>query len=191
MKKYKITKKQIKQLHRQGNDYTKFDLEYLFPKAFKEEKKELVVGQWYKWIEGDDIYLWHITEIENNSIYCFGFSNGNWIEDGIGYSSKHYKEACRELKEATNQEVEEALIKEAVRRGYHIDKPTHFNYLNGAGYLQNPSKNEFIFKNGILYLWDIKIFENGKWAEIIPTLSPQQAEEKLKELGVNVKIVNQ
>lgn len=42
---YEITKEQILQLHRQGNHYTKCDLDYLFPDAFK---KELTIGRWYK-----------------------------------------------------------------------------------------------------------------------------------------------
>lgn len=117
----------------------------------KEGNKEIEVGKWYK---------------QNG---CFAFNKGLGIETyGINpvYSSEsffHSKNWFRSNNvnlwiEATPQEVEEALIKEAKRRGFDYD--------------------DFVFEDLTNILWanydsDIEgkeekaIFNNGKWADLI------------------------
>lgn len=175
-----ITREQILELHKNSCANLKYDIEQLFPSAFKEEKKELAVEKWYK-----DKYgrLFCPTEIINSK-KCKGYGFGCVKKQFLSIDSKFDWEINGSEVEATPKEVEGALIKEAVKIGYHTDKPIHINYKNGSGFMKNPSKNDFWFRDGILYLWDIKIFEEGVWSEIIPTITKQEAEEKL-----NCKII--
>lgn len=125
-------------------------------KALLEPKKELEVGKWYtiaynnnpkevvsinfvEQIEGDKVWYSYGIDLKNNE-----WKNKDW------YNSRHTSV------EATQQEVEEALIKEAKRRGYNYD-----NYI-------------FDESNNILWGNDIDddgrvekvLLSNGLWAKI-------------------------
>lgn len=131
-------------------------------KSFDYKLEQFKEGDYWFHSTGALCLIFEVTKSHGGTVKCKHIDNTeHFAFHGI----------CVMDRKATSQEVEEALIKEAIRRGYHSNNPTHFNYKNGTGYLQNPSKNKFLFKDGTLYLWDIKIFDGGQWAEIIQTIT--------------------
>lgn len=188
---FTITKEQIKSLHFNGSLTNQEDLECMFPKAFEEEKKELVVGKWYKSknIKTAPYGLFFLTNNKLiagrlNSDCGYGFDYlGNWKESNYDLSGTK----PGSLVESTNQEVEEALKNEAVRRGfkegvYFIDQTGQEQVCNGQMSLNEKYKGYsvdglcFGKSNGL-------IFRNGVWATIIPTITKAEAE---KELGKKI-----
>lgn len=167
-----ITKEQILELHKNSCANLKYDIEQLFPSAFKEEKKELVVGKWY-W-RCDELAVW------NGGKHTYGFNrDGSWLED-MCFS------VITNPIEATPKEVEEALIKEAVKRGFKegvcVKNHQGTNVLKSLKIVYTNEYNDGIYtENQDPGVW---IFINGVWSDIIPTLTKQQAEEKL-----NCKII--
>lgn len=115
--------------------------------ALLEDKpKELFVGKWYKC---DDWLLMYDKDLYN----CSG-----WFKNRYEYKYWSFDKKASEVTEATPQEVEEALIKEAKGRGFDYD--------------------DFVFEDLTNILWanydsDIDgkeekaIFNNGKWSEIV------------------------
>lgn len=177
-----ITKEQLKTIEADGINYVK----EWFPKAFEEEKKELVVGKWYKSLEYPKqiVFASDIKDVQNIKGYGFD-TRGDWESCDNRFSWR--LPINGNYTEATNQEVEEALIKEAGRRGFK--EKDLFIKLNDKQYQLEKEIGTFQFLANILFYQGAPIFNNGQWASIIPTMSKSEAEEKLKELGVNVKIV--
>jgi hypothetical protein len=154
-------------------------IEKEFPKLFK--KDDLEVGKWYN---GYEDYLLFITKIKQEigykKIYYYGFTSGYVDEDYIANTDIE-----KYLKPATNKEVEQALIKEAKKRGFK--EGVKFNsawrsgaicYFNGMHYeAKNNSLSSGCSHNDC-------IFQSGKWAEIVKeTITKEQAE---KELGKTI-----
>lgn len=147
----------------------------------KEDKTELVVGKWYKNNDyGYENSLAFSVELSPNSEIHFkgyGFDKyGDWYE-----LTTDYDFGSHNWKEATSQEVSDALEKEAVKRGF-IDG-AHYQWINCP--LRKVYGKEFIYNKGVLRINGFTIMDSdGKWAEIIKTISLKEAEEKL-----NCKIV--
>lgn len=172
---YVITESQINEikntLHVEKIDYL---LDKWFPNASKGGRVELEVGKFYKHKE----YPKFLTFI-NSDFTRYGFDvDGNWFDNAamliasVGYS------------EATPEEITEALTKEAVNR-YKVGD--YFKNLIGGNELEIEGLD---FKYG----WEGRntvheensegiLFEDGVWAEIIPTISKEDAE---KELGKKI-----
>lgn len=172
---YVITKEQIIELS--NINTSRSILKEWFPEAFKEDEVELPKDftGWCKTNRvGDELWL---TYFESGELK-YGFdSEGDWFMPPR--TSKIYH-GVSEKREATEQEVFEALTKEAVKRGF----------ADGVAYLSPRNKHERIFKRGIKVEDGIVtdensfiIFKEGKWAEIIPTISKEDAE---KELGKKI-----
>lgn len=126
------------------------------------EETEFKVGEWY-----------------NNSgrLFCYGKNKSYGIyEDGVWSDDiKLYGDTWRK---ATPKEVEEALIKEAIKRGFKDDTVIkisvganeHIDNLSGrtggiGEYYHDLCALDSKYANG----W---IFYNGKWAEIIQDTRP-------------------
>lgn len=186
--KFEITKSQLEQLHRQGNDYTKFDLEYLFPLAFKEEKKELQ----------KDFTGWVLDEESSKLI---AYSEKGLLKYGFDFHEKWIEDTNVRIKnerKATPEEVTEALKKEAVRRYKVGDLIKNFegycngetnNMLFGGEYFCIDSDGSFCVKSTNNF-WIRIMSKEGIWATVIQTKTIQEAEELLKELGHEIKIVS-
>ena len=161
-----------------------------FPEVFK---KELEVGKWYS-VERTRFYdpkKALILYDEKDSLCGFDHSGkytnyyGNPKNDGYI------------ITEATPQEVETALINEAKKRGflqnlktvvclYGFDKEEYQEYYSdktGTFYYEKSTDKLWIQDGSYLA---ICVFENGKWATIIETITIQEAEKLL-----NKKIVGQ
>ena len=163
----------IKKAHSAACSEWKANIEKEFPKLFKEEA--LVVGKWYKRqiING----LWFVTRFENGCSYGYGFdSDGNWanVSRGYNYSLK--------LTIATDEEVKQALIKEAKKRGFKEGV-----MVVSKGYDDTVFDGEFRFeewhKNTLDGFNAGDIFKDGVWATIKETITKEQAE---KELGKTI-----
>lgn len=161
-------------------------------KALLEPKKELEVGKWY-FIENKNCQtrktdaLVFIKEFKGNDNTNYGFdSKGDWTNQ---FWADDLKNMGR-IVEATPQEVEEALIKEAKRRYKVGDKLSEvYDDFSEGNRIFNLNLRHQV---GLCDLWidDVNgylscIFKNGKWAEVIePELT---LEERVKELEEKVR----
>jgi len=184
--KYEISKEQILEVAEWGNSIDKLKIRGWFPDAFK---TELIVGKWYK------------SKIECNKFKCvfnsldskgdqlfdgYGFDCfGNFFNDGQDIVSK---EKSKKLVPMSESEVFEALKNEAVRRGYEngnykclsIPKKTH-NVEDNFHFSIIENK---LFHGASPTSANNVVFENGKWAEILNTMTVKQVEEKY-----NIKVI--
>ena len=163
----------IKKAHSAACSEWKENIEKEFPKLFKEDA--LVVGKWYK--RKEDSRLWFVTHIKNGCSYGYGFDySGYWADEykGFNYSL--------ELNKATDKEVEEALIEEAKNRGFK--EGVEFKSMNNKfSVLDESFRYQEINKNTLDAFGCYNIFQEGKWAEIVETITKEQAE---KELGKTI-----
>ena len=184
----KITKEQVKELSEiYGNDNcTRLrsdlttQLKEWFPKAFE---TKLEVGKWYKANIENNKFLYLFTDLEiKNDRYVNGY--GFNYKGKFGMSSENDLGICKvyeasNLIPATDKEVEAALVVEATRRGFK-EGVTYRNIINSAqcdakGHFVYDSKNnQLCFSNSISV-----VFQSGDWAEILTTMSKEEAEEKL------------
>ena len=167
MKKYEITKEQVLELADLGYENK---LKKWFPDVFE---KELVDRKWYKDIEMFNIF----TFLETKESGRYGF-------DSHGFYKTHDKNTGMNVerwKEATEQEVFEALKNEAVKR---YNNGEYVKRFNSSSLLRVDSEFKSELKYNKLWYGGGIVFRNGKWAEIIPTLTKKEAEEKL-----NCKII--
>lgn len=158
---YKINKETI----------LKYNMKDEFPEVFEVELK---VGEWYK---NDIGSLINYQSIDYGYIVGYGFSRfKEWTNNYI---------MCGEYTEATQQEVEESLICEAIKRykvGDYIKDMDGF-YLGDCNMIFDnksfviDSDGSFCVKSTNSY-W-MPLMKSGKWAEIIPTITKQEAEDKL------------
>lgn len=170
MKEFKITEEQI----RENKDLT---LKEYFKEVFE---TKLEVGKWYKYSSGAMFFV--ENEIKSEGKIGFGF-----IGDGeMTYTDKfyYYKFNDYKLSLATEEEVFNALKKEAEKR-YKVGQTVRC--LNDE---KSETINEIDYDFWFDYnrLWihgDCKIFDNGKWAEII-----SQHEEVIELNGVKYKRID-
>ena len=170
----------IKKAHSAACSEWKENIEKEFPKLFKEDA--LVVGKWYK-SEG---CLFNYQKQSN--VYGF-FTDGSWMNgDWIWYGAN--------AKPATDKEVEEALIKEAKKRGFkegvnfNVTKDLWDTSIGGReGFNTVIDKNTYDYSESSnsfkINCIDgcMSIFTKGKWATIVETITKEQAE---KELGKTI-----
>lgn len=167
----------IIELHGAVNNERSKELEIQFPELFK--LKPLEVGKWYN---VGHRYTICIDNVNGFRASIHGFKDGYWFE----YKDFQIINGYYKLIPATDKEVETALIKEAIQIGFRKGgmanlKTVNENYINSATF----ENNDFIYDSSenTLELDGFIIFENGKWATIIETITKEQAE---KELGKTI-----
>ena len=164
MKTFEITREQILEVTNWGNSKDREKIKQWFPDAFKPELK---VGKWYK--VPNSKYIICITDVKKNKAFGFDFEGEYCDENTFGFYN------CQE---ATPQEVETALINEAKKRGlkaygaYIKSTQGVFGTINGGSYIYSSNK---------LYYSGFVIFDNGQWAEIIETITKEEAEKLLNK----------
>jgi hypothetical protein len=118
----------------------------------------LKVGEWYKY--GDCFLFCFNGEFGNNTNYGFNKIGVFRQYLGIHKENKYTK--------ATETEVFEALKKEAIKRGFKegvtVSSVKNYEY--------KVDTNTFKWDGEYLWLNNIQIFEDGKWAEIIEDKKP-------------------
>ncbi|HSH25010.1 MAG TPA: hypothetical protein VLA13_05680 [Massilibacterium sp.] len=142
-----------------------FNLEsqYAEALAFAREQiePEFEVGKWYYSYDHKGAYLFNWNKSKS-----FGFFHGIWQD---GWSINNPSQMPNVI-EATKEEIQEALIKEAERR---YDVPCIIKYLDGNEGGLKGYNFEYDFEKDSLYasgdfssLYD-EIYCKGKWAELI------------------------
>ena len=166
MKKYELTQEQINQLAEKK--HAKELLQKFIPEAFE---TKLEVGKWYI----SEYYL--VYYLGNYKCNCIELSNGKWYENVHHSLSGHLKS----YRLATEEEVKEALINEAIKRGFKNVGELSLKLVSGEMFKKgsfvtaNNSFRYFSVEN-MLYLDGVEIFYNGKWAEIVIEDIPTQEE---------------
>jgi len=140
--------------------------------AFKEVfEKNFQIGSWNA--EETDLgagkRLFFIEKEKQGTCKGYGFNGfGEWIGHSW-YCSEGFEPA-------THQEVETALIEEAKRRGFKEGvyvNPANKTWSRKLKLHLCKNEREFIFRDNGLLCCGVEILHNGKWAEIIPTLTKQ------------------
>ena len=167
MKKYELTQEQIARLAE--NKHAKELLQKFIPEAFE---NELEVGKWYRL--RNKAFNWLMCYTENGN-GCYGFNSQNL------YSNEYTMYDYHDWKLATEEEVREALINEAIKRGFKNVGELSLKLVSGEMFKKgsfNTVNNEFryISVENRLNLDGVVIFYNGKWAEIVIEDIPTQEE---------------
>ena len=173
MKKYELTQEQINQLAEKK--HAKELLKEFIPEAFE---NKLEVGKWYKSKYNKTKILFFTKKETCSSDTGYGF---NYL--GI-YKEKNFNLLGSETYEfelATEEEVKEALINEAIKRGFKNVGELSLKIVSGEMFKKGSfvtTNNNFIYISveNRLYLDGVDIFYNGKWAEIIKEEKPTQEE---------------
>lgn len=146
----------------------KYNMKDEFPEMF-----ELQVGKWYKRIDFGSTLVF-CEELTEYGFKGYGFDqDADWICD-------YTAESCNSrTEEATEQEVFEALKNEATNRGY---RNGNYRCLDSPSLIVNNCKDIYHMYNEYIWFGTMEqcncIFKDGKWAEIIPTITKKEAEEK-------------
>jgi len=180
MENFEITKEQILEIEDCGNYIVTERLKSMFPEAFKTK-----FTGWAK-----DICEFNKDWIAyyENDILKYGINaSGEWFE---AKSISNYNE-CESNRLATEQEVKTALINEAKKRGFGS---IGVKFIDVFGDLQTSEINGFDFwnLNNSNVLLENKfnisvsscggvIFNKGKWATIIETITKEEAEKLLNK----------
>jgi hypothetical protein len=174
IKDYKQTKKHLKQLKQQLKDLP-----------------SLEVGKWY--VSGS-VPNWQMfvesVDCGGDVIYGYGIDYlGRWFSSVEGASNSANIETAE--RPATDKEVEEALIKEAKKRGFKegveyssLYGSSDIGKVNNSGFIYKPSINCLCIKSGEQV---DAIFRKGKWATIIEepktvNLNGEYTEVQLKDV---------
>jgi len=145
----------------------KYNMKDEFPEAFE---VELTVGKWYKFTEGTIAFFQGV----NNTSYGIHHLGKDWFSSHLWFADYNLKSIDRE---ATTEEVKEALIAEAKKRGFKEGVYCVDNTSNKLNYLGD---GDFYFSEN-LYFKGANIFKDGKWATIIPTITKAEAEKLLNK----------
>jgi hypothetical protein len=138
----------------------------------KELKSELEVGKWYFAIHGTITWIVNPIRVTKGRIEEFYGTNdySGWKDDAGGTWGNISE--CKEFRLATNEEVFEALKKEAINRGFK-EGAKYSNWLHSNGFIKESCYKYDIKENSLSQVnnggshnvhW---IFKDGKWAEII------------------------
>ena len=166
MKKYELTQEQINQLAEKK--HAKELLKEFIPEAFE---NELEVGKWYI----SEYYL--VYYLGNYKCNCIELSDSKWFENVYHSLSGHLKN----YRLATEEEVREAIINEAIKRGFKNVGELSLKIVSGEMFKKGSfetanNKFRYISVENRLNLDGVEIFYNGKWAEIVIEDIPTQEE---------------
>ena len=184
MKTYKLTQEQINQLAEVPN--TQYLLQEFIPEAFE---TKLEVGKWYIHKEHKDLI--NIAEInKKDEIKFYGFDYDKSENTSIFVDERNsplfygYGKNFSNWQLATEEDVREALINEAKKRGFN--NIGNLKIKNTVGSISNgfvTLTNDFYYdyKGNTLRLDGAVIFNNGVWAEIIE--EPKETEPTKEEIN--------
>jgi hypothetical protein len=192
MKTIEVRKDFLMELHKSVPEILKKEIENELPDLFKPKNK---VGGWVQDISLESgKSLWFIEKIDgskslNNPVLSYGFDmDGDWDDSSYRMSELLNSQLYRP---ATEEEVQEALINEAKKRGFK----------NGVKYndvsIYKGIKTLKMFDNIKCYIENDNqltdgcggsIFCNGKWAEIIDDKAKlKEAISRLEKELTNLK----
>ena len=158
----------IKQAHEAACSQWKKNIEYEFPKLFKQDA--LLAGKWYKFGHRNSLMVW------NNQKNTYGFFDGKYDTD--------WSFSTKKATLATDKEVGDALIKEAKKRGFK-EGVQFIDVVDGELEVVDGNVYQYFPNIDSLTLNSDRIYKNGKWAEIIETITKEQAEKELGKTIIN------
>jgi len=173
---YKLTSKEV--VHAYENPQW---LKDTFKECFE---TELEVNRWYKHKCGGYLF---VTETNEEFLFAYGFkSDMSWFD-----KDDYLITTTELLQPATEKEVEEALVKEAIKIGFKSGVVCNNSNIHKTKVNDSVLEYHYIkFKDNELRIHEndckwYKIFSNGTWAEItpVPTYTIHEAESKF-----NIKI---
>lgn len=187
---YNITTEQIKDIAQGGG---KSKIKQMFPQVFETKLEE---GKWYKHSKLPIIFC--LTSYEG-SAYGYGLDEEGWFDhskEDTGRCAANWAH-IEHLIPATAKEVEDALIREAKKRGF-VEGAKYKNWYASSGtikescYKYDPDNNTLGQVNNNFKGNHHFIFDGGKWAEILPepkVITKTEAENRLQDLtGEKFKI---
>lgn len=135
---------------------------------FKEE--EFKVGDWVIGIS--------MFPLKPRKITSFDGKVAKYNDPDIG---KGENNGChvKNLRKASPKEVEEHLIEEAKKRGFGNGYSAKCLVSNGCHYTVKDNDWDYRVRTDILFNGTCMVYREGKWAEIIKTMTKEEAEEKL------------
>jgi hypothetical protein len=189
-KKVKVSKQFLLDGHKDACKLWKERIEKEVPELF--EKPELKVGEWYSYKSQKCVKFLFNHQKKYGS---YGFSDNEWNGVKMWNTNLNTWPFPNNVRKATNQEVEAALIKEAKKRGYMEAFSIKDLSYGGSGIIEVGCEKTFKpYPSNDLWLnnanENVCIFRDGKWASIIPDkeknaslkASVKALEEQLKEL---------
>lgn len=189
MKKHKITEKQIKEIYEATSINNQEQLKEWFPKVFEKQYK---LNNWFIYLNEEDGQE-TLVFIRNDKT-CYGFDSPNIWSETTNWTSPDLDWIERK---ATKEEVGQALINEAVKRGFKEGAKTKglnndneiSQIINGYSYkfevdeLRLNCKGNFFIKR--------LVYERGIWAEVIEEPKVKITIEEIEEkLGYEIEIIN-
>lgn len=178
-KTFTITESQIKTIHEKTSVSNQEEIEEWFPEVFESQVKELKIGTWYNYNNAIVNYQGTVNSLLQG--YGIRLGEESWIRLGnMGRSPEEWKEASK-------KEVLKALKNEAVKRGFVKGGFVKDNGLHDSckqnELLEEPifdlDEEEFWIKNVGELNYNCLIFEYGIWAEVIETITLEEAEKQL------------
>ncbi|MCP4054683.1 MAG: hypothetical protein GY739_16855, partial [Mesoflavibacter sp.] len=174
----KLTKKQqefIKEAatHSDVCENWKNRIKATFPELFN----GLKVGKWYKEKDSHRLVCYQEEYKNNDIMYGYGFGLSGWNDNNQTYGS------IRNWTSATDKEVEEALIKEAKKRGFKIG--TSYKDISNNGRIETICE-ELEYCSGFDLLTDGcggTTYSKGQWSTVIKNAyTKEEAENKFNIL---------
>lgn len=173
--------KQLKQLAKEAYNSKEVSQEWKdkILEACPDVKTKMEVGKWYR--RGLELLVW------NNGGLTYGFNSfGNY---STSYVFIDYTNAVL----ATEEEVKEALKKEARRRGFKEGVKIGKSMLSDDYNHNNILTSDELYFNelhdyGYIWIGNVLIYDNGKWAEIIQ--EPKEIEVEHEEVSPNILELN-
>lgn len=153
-------------------------------KSFDYKLDRFNKGEYWFHNNGKLVLIDEVTKTHGGTLKCkYIDSDENFAFHGMSVIDR----------KATTEEATEALKNEAVKRGYkegvYIKYPWFEKYnLNNETYKPNFEGDTYL-EDESFYYKSVRVMRDGIWAEIIPTKTIKEAEELLKELGHEFKIV--
>jgi len=188
MKTEKLIEK-LEKANKKYNEQYEKDIASLKEQLQGEKEVEFENGKWYKNIKTDALYC--VTKINSNSFDAYGFNyEGEWEEScSFGQINSEFNHNRRP---ATDKEVEEALIKEAKKRGFKVgvtvnSKKIGGNSVTGSWGLQGKWPFEITNDYGhTLRFGGSPIYADGVWAEIIDKLELNGQEVTIEDGEIKI-----
>tara|TARA_R110002049_G_scaffold309249_1_gene519241 strand:- start:30598 stop:31395 length:798 start_codon:yes stop_codon:yes gene_type:complete len=155
----------------------------LFPELFE---VKLEVGKWYKYTRSGTLSFY-----QGEGKKSYGFHTGHKFLDSHSW---HMPTEDTEIIPATESEVKEALIKEAVKRGYKsgvkfvsLGEKFITDHCKGSvSVISDKPDYDLHFEDSILWVSGGEnsgiIYEDGKWAEIIEEPKSITIEQAVKAI---------
>lgn len=156
---FTVTEEFVREAHGAACSTWKQRIEKEFPELFE---KELEVGRWYVYGRS----LLNYQGLNHQAlIQAYGF-----LEDKSWMETSNCGNDFKSWEEATPEEVESALIAEAKKKGFVEGAFVDGKIFGNGWYRRRKLGGQFEFNNSInqLCIGDTAIFQDGKWAEILP-----------------------